>query len=211
MILRMLFLMNYIYFYFNTHITANTINIENVSMSISNIDIRAIRNIQIQEMHIEKDMSDSYANEDLFNALALLHSTDENSAEKLRRMLDACIEKKYGPGKTLAARMPRRFLQNTDNANASMRISKKRDYVQGRCVKAVKNEIWDGSGASLLGSDTTENTMNHQTTDIKVTFNYEDCSDDQNIPRISIPDEGSIDGTLCKVFFPHLKLSRSSL
>ncbi|XP_025269040.1 LOW QUALITY PROTEIN: integrator complex subunit 12-like [Camponotus floridanus] len=145
-------------------------------------------------MHIEKNMSD--ANEDLFNALALLHSTDENSGEKLRRMLDACIEKKYGPGKTLAARMPRRFLQNTDNAS---RISKKRDYVQGRCVKTVKNETWDDPEViSLLEPDTTENMMNYQTTDIKV-FNYEDSCDDQNVPRISIPDEGSVDGTLCKI------------
>lgn len=157
-------------------------------------------------------MSDSYANEDLFNALALLHSTDENSAEKLRRMLDACIEEKYGPGKTLAARMPRRFLQNTDNANASMRISKKRDYVQGRCVKMVQNEISDDPEViSPPGSDTTRNVINHQTTDIKVTFNCEDCCDDQNVPRISIPDEGSVDGIVCKVFFSSIKLSRSSL
>lgn len=169
-------------------------------VSISNIDIRTVQNMQIQEMHVEKNMSDSYANEDLFNALALLHSTDENSAEKLRRMLDACIEKKYGAGKTLAARMPRRFLQNTDNANTSIRISKKRDYVQGRCVKMAKNEIRDGPEVICpLGSDT-RNMINHQITDIKV-FNYEDCCDDQNVPTISIPDEGSVDGTVCKVFF----------
>lgn len=153
-------------------------------------------------MHTERNMSDIYANEDLFNALALLHSTDENSAEKLRRMLDACIEKKYGPGKTLAVRMPRRFLQNTDDVNASMRISKKRDYVPGRCVKTIKDEIWDDSEVvSLLESDMTENITNHQTADIKVyEVNYEDCCDDQNVPRISIPDEGSADGTVCKVF-----------
>ncbi|CAL1684271.1 unnamed protein product [Lasius platythorax] len=146
-------------------------------------------------------MSDTYANEDFFNALALLHSTDENSAEKLRRMLDACIEKKYGPGKTLAARMPRRFLQNTDEAIASIRISKKRDYVQGRCVETMENEIWDGSEVvSLLESDVTEKITNHQTADIKVfEINYEDCCDDQNVPRISIPDEGSADGTVCKI------------
>lgn len=163
-------------------------------------------------MHPEKIMSDTYANEDLFNALALLHSTDENSAEKLRRMLDACIEKKYGPDKTLAARMPRRFLQNTDDANASMRISKKRDCVPERCVKTIKDEIWDGSEVvSLLESDMTENITNHQRADIKVyEVNYEDCCDDQNIPRISIPDEGPADGTVCKVFFS-TKLSRFGL
>lgn len=151
-------------------------------------------------MHTEGDMSDTDTNEDLFNALALLHSTDENSAEKLRRMLDACIEKKYGPGKTLAARMPRRFIQNTDDAKASTRILRKYDYVQGRSVKGMKDKIRDGSEViSLLESDTTKN---HQTTDIKVfEIDYENCFDDQNVPRISIPDEGSADGTVCKVFF----------
>lgn len=154
-------------------------------------------------MHTERNMFDTYVNEDLFDALALLHSTDENSAEKLRRMLDACIEKKYGRDKTLAARMPRRFLQNTDDVIASMRISKKRDHVPGRCVKTIKDEIWDGSKVvSLLGSNMTENITNHQTADINVyEVNYEDCCDDQNVPRISIPDEGSADGTVCKVFF----------
>ncbi|XP_050461998.1 integrator complex subunit 12-like [Cataglyphis hispanica] len=152
-------------------------------------------------MHTERNMSDTYTNEDLFDALALLHSTDENSAEKLRRMLDACIEKKYGRDKTLAARMPRRFLQNTDDVIASMRISKKRDHVPGRCVKTIKGEIWDGSKVgSLLESNMTENITNHQTADIKVyEVNYEDCCDDQNVPRISIPDEGSADGTVCKI------------
>ncbi|XP_072755371.1 integrator complex subunit 12 [Anoplolepis gracilipes] len=152
-------------------------------------------------MHTEGNMSVTYANEDLFNALALLHSTDGNSAEKLRRMLDDCIEKKYGPGNTLAARMPRRFLQNTDDANIPIRISKKRDYVQGRFVKTIKDEISDGPEViSLLESDTTENIKNHQSADIKVfEIDYEDCCDDQNVPRISIPDEGSADGIVCKI------------
>lgn len=153
-------------------------------------------------------MSDTYVDEDFFNALALLHSTDENSAEELRRMLDACIEKKYGPDKTLAARMPRRFLQNTDDAITSIRMSKKYNHVQERCIETMENEIWDGfEVVSSLESDVTENITDPRTIDMEVfEINYENYCDNQSVPRISIPDEGSADGTVCKVFFPQLNL-----
>nr|XP_012229080.1 PREDICTED: integrator complex subunit 12-like [Linepithema humile] len=147
-------------------------------------------------MHAE---STSDIDEDFVNALALLHSTEENSTEELRRMLDACIEKKYGPGKTLAARMPKRFLQNIDNTASPMRNSKKRNYTsQGH--GAMKNEIWDDSETvSLLEANITENKANYQMADIEVfEVNYE-CYDDEDVPRISIPDEGFADGIVCKI------------
>lgn len=142
--------------------------------------------------------STSDIDEDFANALALLHSTEENSAEELRRMLDACIEKKYGPNKT--SRMPRRFLQSIDSAASPIRSAKRRDYARGH--GAMKNEIWDDSEAvSLLGASTAENKANRQTADVEVfEVNYE-CYDDEDVPRISIPDEGSADGIVCKVFF----------
>lgn len=151
-------------------------------------------------MHAE---STSDIDEDFVNALALLHSPDceENSTEELRRMLDACIEKKYGPSKTLAVRMPKRFLQNIDNTTVSpIRNSKRRNYAQGHA--AIKNEIWnDSETVSLLEANTVENKANHQMADIEVfEVNYE-CYGDEDVPRISIPDEGSADGIVCKVFF----------
>lgn len=116
-------------------------------------------------------------------------------------MLDVCIEKKYGPDKTLAARMPKRFLQNTDDAIISIRMSKKRNHVQGRCIETMENE--DGFEVDFpLESDATENIADPRTIDMEVfEINYENCCDDQSVPRISIPDEGSADGTVCKVFF----------
>jgi len=142
--------------------------------------------------------------EDFFDALALLHSTEQDSAEKLRRMLDACIEKKYGLEKTLAVRMPKRFLQNVDEFASPIYISKSHNHVtQG--YNTIKTEIWDGNLEiiSFLEADEAENIRNHQKSDVKVfEVDYEGCcEDEEDIPRISIPDEGSADGTVCKVFF----------
>ncbi|XP_018341009.1 PREDICTED: uncharacterized protein LOC108747768 [Trachymyrmex septentrionalis] len=142
--------------------------------------------------------------EDFFDALALLHSTERDSVEKLRRMLDACIEKKHGLEKTLAVRMPKRFLQNVDESAPPIYTSKSHDHVtQG--YNTIKTEIWDGNLEiiSFLEADEAENIRNHWKSDVKVfEVDYEGCcEDEEDIPRISIPDEGSADGTLCKVFF----------
>ncbi|KAI4504844.1 hypothetical protein M0802_000394 [Mischocyttarus mexicanus] len=48
--------------------------------------------------------------EEFFDALALLRPNEDDSAEKLRKMLDEQIEKRYGKSKTLAVRMPKEFL-----------------------------------------------------------------------------------------------------
>lgn len=102
---------------------------------------------------------------DFFNALALLHSTAENSTEKLRRMLDACIERKRG--RTLAARMPRTFLH-------------------------------EGPATRRRREDDASRAANRPTADVSA---REECCNDEDVPRISIPDEGSpADGTVCKVF-----------
>ncbi|XP_020279800.1 integrator complex subunit 12-like [Pseudomyrmex gracilis] len=137
-------------------------------------------------MITENTFDDYY--EDFFDALALLHSTEEDSAEKLRRMLDSCIEKKCGPGKTLAARMPRRFLRSNDKSSSySMRTAKKRAA-----------EI-SGEAVSLLAVD--EETANRSLDnddddDVKVLEVFEECCDSENFPRISIPDDGS---AVCKM------------
>ncbi|XP_011633297.1 integrator complex subunit 12-like [Pogonomyrmex barbatus] len=142
--------------------------------------------------------STSDIDEDFFDALALLHSTEQNSAEKLRRMLDACIERKYGPEKTLAARMPKRFLRNVDESILLTQTSKRQKTGQS----AKKSEFWDNDLEiiSLLETNEAknmgENIGNHRTFDIKVS---EDCKDEEDIPRISIPDEGSADGIVCKI------------
>lgn len=148
-------------------------------------------------------MSD--VDEDFFSALALLHSTKEGSAEQLRRMLDACIERKHGRGKTLAVRMPKRFLQNVescDDSATATRTLKRLNYTQGQ---ATKDGLWDPSSdtVSLFQTDVAKNTA-EIADDVCKEFvidheGYRD--DDEDVPRISIPDEGSVDGTIvCKVF-----------
>ena len=43
-----------------------------------------------------------------------MHSTEKNSAEKLRMMLDSFIAKKFGPEQTLESRIPRNFLKKVE-------------------------------------------------------------------------------------------------
>jgi len=132
------------------------------------------------------------------NALALLRSTEEDSAEKLRRMLDACIEKRYGPGRTLAARMPKRFLQDADERPVAPAVTPKR-RVRGQ--SATKNQVWDGSQQIADSLSRTDDIADRSTTiDVEVLeVGYMNCYDDEDIPRISIPDEGPTDTTVCKV------------
>jgi len=131
------------------------------------------------------------------SALALLRSTEEDSAEKLRRMLDACIEKRYGPGRTLAARMPKRFLQDTDERPVAPVTTPKR-RVRGQ--SATKNQLWDASQQIVSLSRTDDIADRSTTIDVGVLeVGYMNCYDDEDIPRISIPDEGPTDTTVCKV------------
>lgn len=140
----------------------------------------------------------SDTDEDFFNALALLHSTEKNSVEKLRQMLDACIEKKYGSEKTLAYRMPEKFLQSIESPDNSCLMQPLRRHDSARKRRIKKAE--DSDTISLLEvTDRTEAIANYQTADVEIYKVDYESTDDENIPRISIPDEGSVDGTVCKV------------
>ncbi|OAD53028.1 Integrator complex subunit 12 [Eufriesea mexicana] len=128
--------------------------------------------------------------EDFFNALALLHSTEDDSAEKLRKMLDTSIEKRYGFDKTLMARMPKKFLQSTKIRGKSFANEKSETSPGKKSIGAKK------TGSVLLSVNNTENDWKP----LRIfNANVEDCSEKGDIPRISIPDEGSGDGLLCKV------------
>lgn len=135
------------------------------------------------------------------NALALLHSIAENSAEKLRRMLDACIEKKHGRGKTLAVRMPRGFLQSVelhDDAAPTTRTSSRCEYAPGR---TTRREIEKMDSPENTRLPVGENIADRRAADVEaLEVAFEEYRNDEDVPRISIPDEGlTADGNVCKV------------
>ncbi|KOC69280.1 Integrator complex subunit 12 [Habropoda laboriosa] len=136
-----------------------------------------------------EDASD--IDEDFFNALALLHSTEDDSAEKLRKMLDTSIERKYGFDKTLMARMPKKFLQNTKTNSKS--FTNEKSEVSSR----KRENTWRKTGnPSILPNNTAESNWKPMKT---FNVDVEDYGEKGDIPRISIPDEGSGDGLLCKI------------
>lgn len=109
-----------------------------------------------------------------FAALNLLHSTDVNSAEMLRKMLDDSIAKKYGPGRTLAKRI--NGLGNMKDVTVKTRFP------------------WNDTSRTYRKIQGSTNVG-----EITEFIEYDDERED--IPTISIPDEGSSagDGALCKV------------
>ncbi|XP_015191551.1 PREDICTED: integrator complex subunit 12-like [Polistes dominula] len=109
--------------------------------------------------------------EEFFGALALLRSNDDDSTEKLRKMLDEQIEKRYGKGKTLAVRMSKEFLQKEST----------------RCKTYSKNSL----------KFTSEN--NSEINKSKMDDDNDDELEKIDIPRISIPDDIPTDGALCKI------------
>lgn len=139
-----------------------------------------------------EDVSD--IDEDFSNALALLHSTENDSAEKLRKILDTSIGKRYGFDKTLMARMPWRFLQNTKTRGKS--FTNERMETSRKKGNATKIHATCGSPPPAAN-----NTLEINWKSMKMfNVNVEDYNEKGDIPRISIPDEGSGDGLLCKVF-----------
>ncbi|XP_076645551.1 uncharacterized protein LOC143355000 [Halictus rubicundus] len=168
---------------------------------------------------------------DFFNALALLHSTDEDSADKLRKMLDASIEKKLGFDRTLRARVPKRYYRNTKSrGNGTVLLStdksekqdgtlRKNDNAPKRLTSVpplvnnmVKNDwgrmrIFDGQADIELNGKPMKTLDNTTKNNYKLFESFdeedievdEDSSERGDIPRISIPDEGSGDGQFCKV------------
>ncbi|XP_008207821.1 integrator complex subunit 12-like isoform X1 [Nasonia vitripennis] len=91
---------------------------------------------------------------DFTRALRLLHSSDPGSVDELRSILDASIAERYGPSKTILARLPK---------------SRFRCEAELSCDGAFT----DAGGNDVGGKD--------------------------EVPRISIPDEGQADGAVCKV------------
>ncbi|XP_012245574.1 integrator complex subunit 12-like [Bombus impatiens] len=133
--------------------------------------------------------------QDFFNALALLHSTEDDSAEKLRKMLDTSIQSRYGFDKTLMAKIPKKFLQNTKIRGKSFANSNEKSEISWR--KGGNDKALRKTGSLLLS---TNNTTEINWKPMKIfDANIEDCSEKGDIPRISIPDEGSGDGLLCKI------------
>ncbi|KAK2583015.1 hypothetical protein KPH14_009059 [Odynerus spinipes] len=126
--------------------------------------------------------------ENFFEALALLHSNEEDSAEKLRKMLDALIESRYGTGKTLAFRMPKEFLQKER--------SRWKTYSKNsvKLVAERKKEISELKNDKTMTNERSINVF-------KIDLEEDEIEEEEriDIPRISIPDEGSTDGALCKV------------
>lgn len=55
----------------------------------------------------------------LKNGLKLLHSNDNNSAEKLRLAIDEIISQKYGPSKLLSSILSKKYLNEEANAVGS--------------------------------------------------------------------------------------------
>lgn len=136
----------------------------------------------------EDTEDESDVDEDFHNALALLHSTDDDSTEKLRKMLDATVERKYGFDKTL---MAKKFLQNNKirgKSFANDALEKQDDFLALEGGNSAKKLIFV--------EDVTDD--NWRSVKIYET-EFEDYTEKGDIPRISIPDEGSGDGLLCKV------------
>ncbi|KAG7204936.1 hypothetical protein KM043_005325 [Ampulex compressa] len=150
-------------------------------------------------MYSESDDA-SDIEEDFFSALALLHSTEDGSAEKLRKMLDASIEKKYGSGKTLAVRMPKKFLQGPKirDKPSAVEISERRNAIAGEKTEVGARKPSNRENLSLLTNNVAEDTSKPRYSQI-LEVEFEDCTEIEDIPRISIPDEGSADGALCKI------------
>ncbi|KZC08095.1 PREDICTED: integrator complex subunit 12-like [Dufourea novaeangliae] len=146
-----------------------------------------------------EDTADAFdIDNDFFNALALLHSTDDDSAEKLRKMLDAIIERKYGFDKTLMARMPQKFVQNAGTRGTSFSNDKSEKEVEK--IRKNENISTKTMNVPLFVTNTMEtNWKPINTFDNTVEPKVEDYSEKGDIPTISIPDEGSGDGLLCKI------------
>lgn len=65
----------------------------------------------------------------LKNGLKLLHSNDNNSAEKLRLAIDEIISQKYGPSKLLSSILSKKYLNEEVNAVGSNLIAVKRPKI----------------------------------------------------------------------------------
>ncbi|XP_033216365.1 integrator complex subunit 12-like [Belonocnema kinseyi] len=126
-------------------------------------------------------MDDSDTEGKIYKGLALMHSREKSSTKKLRMMLDSFIAKKCGPEQTLESRIPRNFLKKVESCQQIPQVLSEVDS------SSVDSEIFsDGVDEILLMP-------------IKIRSESEDSLDMDEVPRISIPDEGFGDGALCLV------------
>ncbi|XP_033338190.1 integrator complex subunit 12 [Megalopta genalis] len=165
---------------------------------------------------------------DFTDALALLRSTDIDSADKLYEILDTSIEKVYGFERTLRARMPQKFDRNAKPRESTFAIGKsgRQDDATSRKddnaakktanVSAFANDPIksDGRSTRIFDNETEAESVwksrraldNAATNDYKLFKSSDEeevkvdhFSETADIPRISIPDEGSGDGLFCKI------------
>ena len=76
-------------------------------------------------------MEDLDTEAEMYRALALMHSNEKNSTEKLRLMLDSLIEKKFGPEQTITYKMPRNFLKKVETCQQVSQIFSETDKSSG--------------------------------------------------------------------------------
>ncbi|XP_043505703.1 integrator complex subunit 12-like [Polistes fuscatus] len=151
--------------------------------------------------------------EEFFDALVLLRSNDDDSTEKLRKMLDEQIEKRYGKSKTLAVRMPKECLQKEITrcktySKSSLKFTPEKNpeinEPDNHC-----NEINEKSVKKIKINVQRTYDEGNDDDDDDDEDNYDDDNDDDDndndefekidIPRISIPDDIATDGALCKI------------
>ena len=133
--------------------------------------------------------------DDFLSALALLHSSDVNSAENLKQMLNASIEKKNI--KTLKV--------HKNAHDKSKRKLNSRNY-SSKAVSIVE-EFEDQ--LKLLQKSTDEDfaksskefqrDYNSISSSEIFSINVDETIEDAEIPRISIPDEATGDDIVCKI------------
>lgn len=108
------------------------------------------------------------ANEDFLSALALLRSSDEDSAEKLGSMLFALMEKKTD--------------DKSDNCPAKL--------------AGIVSQFQDGTDRSPEDCTSSGESIDLSPSEIRT---IDESHEDEDIPRISIPDETTGDGVVCKI------------
>ncbi|XP_012279853.1 integrator complex subunit 12 [Orussus abietinus] len=145
-------------------------------------------------MHTDQEGA-SEMDEDFCTALKLLRSSEDDSTLKLLKMLDASIEKRYGPSRTLIPRMSLDFLQGSGTCKESL---KKSPIPRTRQVSDQKMEKSPDNSSSLYLDLFSDSVATESCKSMRI-IRIVSSGDKEDIPRISIPDEGPGDEALCKV------------
>jgi Mg-chelatase subunit ChlI len=129
--------------------------------------------------------------EEFTRAFRLLHSTEAGSAEELRGLLVASIAKRYGSIKTSLDRFSGSQLQEVVEQQEEEEEEEEEEQEEQEEQKEEEQEEqeeeeeevpWEASRGYFMDSA------------------GNDVGDKDEVPRISIPDEGHNDGNVCKVF-----------